>query len=1031
MSLSNCLNQFTITRTYRATDACGNVSFCAQTIRVNDTIAPVITCPSNVLVSCAAQIPPVDTASATASDNCAGTVLITHDGDVMSASNCLNRFTIQRTYRATDVCGNSSTCVQTIVVNDTNAPSILCPSNLVVTCAAQVPAPDTGLVTASDLCGGTVIVAHVGDVMSLSNCLNQFTITRTYRATDACGNVSFCAQTIRVNDTIAPAILCPSNITVTCASDVPAPDTGEVFGADGCSGVVLVTHVSDVMSGSNCLNRFTVTRRYRATDACGNVSFCMQTITVNDTNVLSADTIPPQMVCPGVTVAFRTMGHGGCNETIRYQWFKDGAAIAGATNGTLVLTNVTPFSGGDYSVIVFGACRSVTNSTVLTVNTPTPNLAVATVCPAEATTPGGILTFTGYVTNTGNISLTNVVVTNDQLGNAVIFGPTNLAPGQVGSFTVSRPVPLLDCVPWTDVLTASGRSLCGTPVSLAYTSVCASASQPAIAVLKVCPVEPVAPGGVLTFAGFIVNIGKVRLTNVVVLNDRPAPNTVVYGPVSLDPDEAHGFTGSYTVPADECGPWIDTLTVTARSICGLTVSDNDTAVCPANLAPSIQLTKECPAAPVAAGSVLTYTGTVRNTGTMSVTNVAVVVNRPVPNTMLLSGVSLAPGQSRAFTNSYLIPADSCAPVADTLTASARSICGVGVTNSLTAACQVANSGRIAVTKSCPELPVAPGGVLTFSGSVSNAGNVPLLNVVVLNDQPTNGTPVYTTAVLLPGEVRFFSGSYRTPATSCGPWTDTLTARAVTACGGTPSATATATCARGATPDLVVTQECPPQPTPLGALLVYSGVVSNSGNTTLTNVYVTSNRPTNGSPVLGPVTLAPGEWRRFTNSYQLPQHADSPRHRSLHRDEHCPDADDELRSACRTRHPDYAFLSGWAADARPAVVVQRCGPEFRCRDPEQRGGACGRRQRDLHHWRAVAGRMVGLRGFPVDHAMHRTANEPGHGHGPEHPHRPGGDEQHRVRVDLPGGPGAGGFDADGCRRRLRVQLQDGPGRCLHD
>src|SRR6185369_8319111 len=131
---------------------CGNTNDCAQIITVNDTTPPSITCPLPANVQCASAIPSVSTASVTASDTCPGTVLVTHISDVMSASNCFNRFTITRTYRATDVCGNTNDCAQIITVNDTNAPSITCPLPANVQCANDIPAVSTASVTASDTC---------------------------------------------------------------------------------------------------------------------------------------------------------------------------------------------------------------------------------------------------------------------------------------------------------------------------------------------------------------------------------------------------------------------------------------------------------------------------------------------------------------------------------------------------------------------------------------------------------------------------------------------------------------------------------------------------------------------------------------------------------------------------------------------------------------------------------------------------------------------------------------------------------------
>src|SRR5438876_6668568 len=110
----------------------------------------------------------------TTSDSCGGTVTVTWQADSISSSNCPGQFVISRTYRATDQCGNSATCTQTITVNDTNPPSIACPSGLTVSCASQVPVPNTNIVTTSDNCGGAMMVSWQGDSITSSNCPGQF-----------------------------------------------------------------------------------------------------------------------------------------------------------------------------------------------------------------------------------------------------------------------------------------------------------------------------------------------------------------------------------------------------------------------------------------------------------------------------------------------------------------------------------------------------------------------------------------------------------------------------------------------------------------------------------------------------------------------------------------------------------------------------------------------------------------------------------------------------------------------------------------
>ncbi|HJW29407.1 MAG TPA: hypothetical protein VJ508_09155, partial [Saprospiraceae bacterium] len=291
-----CVNRYTLTRTYRATDACGNSATCTQVIVVNDVTAPTLTCPANATFQCASQVPAPNTGSVTATDNCNGVPTITFVSDVTTNQTCVNRYILTRTYRATDECGNSATCTQVITVFDNTLPSITCPANVTVQCASQVPAPNTGSVTTSDNCGGTPTVAFVNDVTTNQTCLNRYNVIRTYSATDACGNSATCSQTIVVFDNTVPSITCPGNVTVQCASQVPAPNTGSVTASDNCNGAPIVTFVGDVTTNQTCANRYTLTRTYRATDECGNSATCTQVITVNDQT-------PPSITCPAsVTV---------------------------------------------------------------------------------------------------------------------------------------------------------------------------------------------------------------------------------------------------------------------------------------------------------------------------------------------------------------------------------------------------------------------------------------------------------------------------------------------------------------------------------------------------------------------------------------------------------------------------------------------------------------------------------------------------------------------------------------------------------
>jgi hypothetical protein len=279
-----------ITRKYRATDMCGNTETCTQYITINDTTDPVLMCPEPVTVECLEDVPPADPESVIATDTCVGEIAVTHVGDVSNGNQCPE--IIMRTYRATDACGNSVTCQQIITIHDTTAPEITCPAQIEVQSIVDVPDPDISQVMAEDNCTGDVVVTFVNDSSEQNSC-DQI-ITRTYRATDACGNTMTCRQLIIVNDTTPPEITCPESLDVQCAEDVPEPNTALVIAHDNCDLDVSVMFVSDVSDGNACPE--VITRTYRATDSHGNTAICTQYITIHDMTPPSIDCMDPVQV---------------------------------------------------------------------------------------------------------------------------------------------------------------------------------------------------------------------------------------------------------------------------------------------------------------------------------------------------------------------------------------------------------------------------------------------------------------------------------------------------------------------------------------------------------------------------------------------------------------------------------------------------------------------------------------------------------------------------------------------------------------
>jgi uncharacterized repeat protein (TIGR01451 family) len=509
---------------------------------------------------------------------------------------------------------------------------------------------------------------------------------------------------------------------------------------------------------------------------------------------------------------------------------------------------------------------SVTSSVDVTcANVLTPKIVVTKACPVAPVGPGQLLVYSGTVSNAGDVTLTDVVVVSDQPGaNTPVFTVARLAPGEVANFTGSYTAPV-NCSS-TSTLTARAASVCGVAVTSSASSTCPILTTPQIAVTVVCPTGIVAPGSVLTYGGTVQNTGDIPLNNVVVVSDRPGPNTTLFTVARLAPGATANFTGNYTVPANSVCGVVTTVTASGKDSCtGTAVANTAVANCSVTTAPSIAVTLACPTAPVAIGAQVTYTGTVRNSGNVILNNVNVVSGQ---GDSVFTAPSLAPGASSNFVVVMTAPADACS-VSRTVTATGSDACStVIVSNTASATCPLVTAPRITVTQNCPANPVSLGGVLTYTGTVANAGNVTLTNVVVLSDR-TGTTPVFTVATLAPGASANFTGSFTVPAGSACSVTSTLTGSGNDRCAGTRvTASVTTTCPVLTMPAIQVTQACPSTPTAQGGTLTFTGTVKNTGNITLTDVVVLNDR-VGTTPVFKAATLAPGAVANFSGRYTVP------------------------------------------------------------------------------------------------------------------------------------------------------------------
>ena len=220
-----------------AEDNCGNTTTHIQTVSVEDTTAPTFNeaLPADVTEECDAVTAAV---TLTASDNCDTDVTVTYS-EVRTDGSCEDTYTLTRTWVAEDNCGNTTTHIQTVSVEDTTAPTFneALPADVTEECDAVTPAVT---LTASDNCDTDVTVTY-SEVRTDGSCEDTYTLTRTWVAGDNCGNTTTHIQTVSVEDTTAPTFneALPADVTEECDA-VTAAVT--LTASDNCDTDVTVTY---------------------------------------------------------------------------------------------------------------------------------------------------------------------------------------------------------------------------------------------------------------------------------------------------------------------------------------------------------------------------------------------------------------------------------------------------------------------------------------------------------------------------------------------------------------------------------------------------------------------------------------------------------------------------------------------------------------------------------------------------------------------------------------------------------------------
>jgi len=181
----DCPGNYEIIRHYTGIDCMNRSVEHTQTVTVLDNTPPDFTSGlESQTISCP-LLPSFEDAIAT--DECSMPISYIMGNETTLAGECDGEYTLYRLITATDACGNSATAEQTIVVIDETAPvwDELIPEQIITN---EIETGDFGMPTALDMCSDAdvTVVSLIGPGV----CPLAVELTRTFIATDACGNTS-------------------------------------------------------------------------------------------------------------------------------------------------------------------------------------------------------------------------------------------------------------------------------------------------------------------------------------------------------------------------------------------------------------------------------------------------------------------------------------------------------------------------------------------------------------------------------------------------------------------------------------------------------------------------------------------------------------------------------------------------------------------------------------------------------------------------------------------------------------------------
>lgn len=534
----------------------------------------------------------------------------------------------------------------------------------------------------------------------------------------------------------------------------------------------------------------------------------------------------------------------------------------------------------------------------------TPNIELVKSVPQGTTfsKPGDKIPYTLVSTNTGNVTLTNVKISDPLLGGDLTACTpakgSSLAPLATMTCTAEYTVTQadVDAGKVDNVATTTGTPPTGPNVTDTDNKTVPGVQSPKIDLVKTVESGSnfTKPGDKINYKFVSTNTGNQTLTNVKITDPLVGGDLTNCTPAkgsTLAPGASMTCTAQYSVTQADlnAGKVDNTATTTGKPPTGPDVTDTDSKSVPGNQTPGIELTKTATSGQnfTAVGQKITYSLVAKNNGNVTLSNVK--INDPklggdLTNCTPAKGSSLDPNATMTCTGEYTVTqADlDLGRVDNVANTKGTPPSGPDVTDTDDERVPGQQNPSINLVKSVTAgSPYRNAGdKISYSLVATNDGNVTLDKVKIsdplLGGDLTNCTPVKGSS-LAPGAKMTCTADYTVTQADVDKGTVLNTATTTGTPPDGPDVTDTDTKTVPGVPDpkidLVKSVVSGSPFSRDGDKITYSLVSTNTGNQTLKDVQI--NDPllggvlTNCSPAKG-ATLAPGAKMTCTASYTVNQ-----------------------------------------------------------------------------------------------------------------------------------------------------------------